>query len=105
MSGVGYLYHGVTVNRQYVHIVVNHFRKNKHINMNEKIILLKDENRIYIRPIDLPKIKPQLKLANIDVKITEEGKYTGKPRYYLPLDIGFPFLISLLSSDYEITFR
>lgn len=73
--------------------------------MKQKLILLKSENRIYIRPVDLPKLKPLLKLANIELKVSDHGKYTAEPRHYIPLETGFPFLISLLSSDYEITFR
>ena len=71
----------------------------------QNLILLKEENKIYIRPVDIPKIKPLLKLANIELQVSEYGKHTGKARHYIPLDTGFPFLLSLLSADFEITFR
>lgn len=72
--------------------------------MKKRLIFMRQDERIYIRDIDVKELKPLMKLANIELKTTEQGKYTGAPRHYLPLSSGFAFLVSL-TSDYELIFR
>ena len=72
--------------------------------MKKRLILLKQDDRIYIRDIDIRTLKPLLNLANIEIKTSEIGKHTGVPHHYIPLATGFPFLLSL-TKDFELVFR
>ena len=69
--------------------------------MKRKIIVLRQGNRLYLKDIDIKELKPLLKLANIEVHTTEQGKYTGAPRHYIPMNTGLSFILSL-TSDYII---
>ena len=70
--------------------------------MRKKLLILRCEDRLYIRDIDLKELKPLLKLVNIEVHTSEEGKYTGVPRHYINLAEGIKFILSL-TNDYIIT--
>lgn len=69
--------------------------------MKRKILVLRQGNRLYLKEIDVKELKPLLKLANIEVHKSEIGKYTGAPRYYIDMNTGLQFILSL-TSDYII---
>ena len=69
--------------------------------MKEKILILRKDDRLYIKDIDLKKLKPLLQLANIEVHTTEQGKHRGKPRHFISITNGLNFVLSL-TSDYII---
>ena len=71
--------------------------------MKEKIIVMQKDDRIYIRSVDIRKLKPLLKLAQIKVYKTSEGAHTGAPKYYINVTHGFK-LIQTLKNDYSVMF-
>ncbi len=71
--------------------------------MKEKIVVLQRDDKIYLRQVDVKRLKSVLNLANIEVQETSHGKYTGVPRYYIPITQGFKFIQSIIS-DYTVTF-
>ena len=69
--------------------------------MKKKLLILKQDNRLYIKDIDLKQLKPLFELAHIEVHTTLKGKYTGCPRHYIQLSQGLDFILSL-TKDYTI---
>jgi len=69
--------------------------------MKKKLLILRNENRLYIKDVDLKELKPLFKLAHIEVHTTPEGKHTGCPRHYIDLNKGLDFILSL-TKDYTI---
>lgn len=70
--------------------------------MKRKIVIKQSRNRLYIRDIDLRRLKPILNLEGISVYTSQEGKHTGAPRHYIEITQGFK-LIELLRHDYIVT--
>ena len=60
--------------------------------MKKKLVIRQIDNRIYIRQIYLKELKPILKLSQIQVHETDEGKHTGVPRHYILLTDLFNFI-------------
>lgn len=69
--------------------------------MKKKLTVRQQGNRIYIRQIYLKELKPILKLANITLHETDEGKHTGVPRHYILITDLFKF-IECTRNDYII---
>ena len=60
--------------------------------MKNKLVIRQDGDRVYIRQVYLSQLKPILKLANIELHTTEQGKHTGVPRHYILLTDLFKFI-------------
>lgn len=60
--------------------------------MKKKLVIRQINNRIYIRQIYLKELKSILKLAQIEIHETDEGKHTGVPRHYILLTDLFKFI-------------
>lgn len=71
--------------------------------MKEKIVVMQKDDRLYIRSVDVKKLKPLLSFANINVHRSQEGKHTGVPQYYIQLTQAFNFLQTVKDS-YSVTF-
>lgn len=68
------------------------------------LTVYKFDEFIYIKSIDIPKIKPSLDKIGVTIHETQKGKYRGKPRHYIAPSDYSKFLLAL-SDNYVITIQ